>query len=136
MAKDFSKVNTDRVYKTIAEATAEPEADLPGQVTWDDQPDAQEAQETQEEHKTRKPRRTYNAQETQDALTSRQTSGKKGVKLPRINLAFTPEVYKYIQIMSRVRGESMTDFINTALQQHKEQHADIYEKAIEFRNSL
>lgn len=119
MAKDFSKVNTEAVYKTIAEATAEPET-----------------QEVQEAQEARKPRRTYSEQEAQEALNSRQTSGKKGVKLPRINLAFTPEVYEYIKTMSRVRGESMTDFINAALQQHKDQHADIYEKAIEFRNSL
>lgn len=135
MAKDFSKVNTNPVYNAIADATAEPEQ-LPGQTTWETIQEAQEPQEAQEKQTGRKPRRTYSEQETQEALYSRQTSGKKGVKLPRINLAFTPDVYEYIQIMSRVRGESMTDFINLALRQHREQHADIYEKAIEFRNSL
>lgn len=122
--KDFSQLNTGRVYNAIAEATAEPE---------------QEAQDTQEidEVKTeRKPRRTYTEQEAFEIMQTMKTSGRKGLKLPRINLAFVPTVYNYVQIMSRVRGETMTEFVNLALQQHMEEHRDLYEKAIEFRNSL
>lgn len=122
--KDFSQLNTGRVYNAIAEATAEPE---------------QEAQDTQEidEVKTeRKPRRTYTEQEAFEIMQAMKTSGRKGLKLPRINLAFVPTVYNYVQIMSRVRGETMTEFVNLALQQHMEEHRDLYEKAIEFRNSL
>lgn len=119
--KDFSQVNTGRVYGTIAEATAEPERD---------------AQEVQEAAKARKPRKEYSAQERLDFIQEMRTAGRKGVKLPRINLAFAPDVYEYIQIMSRVRGESMTNFVNIALRQHIEEHRDLYDKAIEFRNSL
>lgn len=114
--KDFSKVNTERVYGVIAEATAE--------------------QEIAEEPKTRKPRKTYSEQEAAEIMQGLKTSGRKGLKLPRINLAFAPDVYEYIQIMSRVRGESMTEFVNIALRQHLEEHRDLYDKAIEFRNSL
>lgn len=117
--KNFSQINTDRVYNTIAEATAEPDI-----------------QETQEVQETRKPRKEYTAQERLDFLQEMKTAGRKGVKLPRINLAFSPDVYEYIQIMSRVRGESMTAFVNIALRQHIEEHRDLYDKAIEFRNSL
>ena len=71
--KDFTKtVDTGRVYDTIGEATA------------------QEAPQTQEKRKARKPRKTYTAQEAQAALESNSTAGKKGVKLPRINMAFSP----------------------------------------------
>lgn len=118
--KDFSNVNTGAVYNAIAAATAEPEP----------------AQETQEAAPARKSRKTYTEQEAQEALRALKTSGKKGLKLPRINLAFTPDNYEYIQIMSRVRGESMTEFVNIALRQHMEEHRDLYERAIEFRNSL
>lgn len=122
MAKrDFSQVSTSRIYDTIAEATAEPE---------------QETQEIQEIKKKNKPRKEYTAQERLDFMQDMRTAGRKGVKLPRINLAFAPDVYEYIQIMSRVRGESMTDFVNIALRQHIEEHRDLYDKAIEFRNSL
>lgn len=116
--KDFSQVKAGRVYETIAEATAEPE------------------QEAAEAGKKRKERRTYTEQEAAEIMQTLKTSGRKGVKLPRINLAFAPDVYEYVQIMSRVTGGSMTDFINTAMRQHMNEHHDIYEKAIEFRNSL
>ena len=116
--KDFSKVNTGRVYDAITEATAEP---------------AQEVQETQG---TRKPRKEYTAQEAQEFLATGKTSGHKGVKLPRINLAFNQPVYDYVQTMSRVRGENMTEFVNLVLQQHMEEHKDVYARAIEFKNSL
>lgn len=122
--KDFSQINTGRVYNTIAEATAEPAQEI------------KEVSETQEKHKTRKPRKTYTEQEAAELLQELKTSGRKGLKLPRINLAFAPDIYNYIQIMSRVRGENMTDFVNIALRQHMEEHRDLYEKAIEFRNSL
>lgn len=122
--KDFSQVPTGRVYSTIADATAEPENA------------AQEVQETQEKPRKRKARRTYTEEEAAEILKTLRTSGRKGIKLPRINLAFTPENYDYIQTMSRVRGENMTDFVNLIIAQHKEENTAIYEKAIEFKNSL
>lgn len=119
--KDFSQVNTGRVYGAIAEATAEPEQG------------AAAAQETAQE---RKPRRTYTEQEAAEIMQTMQTAGRKGIKLARINLAFRPDVYDYVLTMSRVRGETMTQFIDKVLREHMEQHTDIYNKAIEFRNSL
>lgn len=115
--KDFSQINTGRVYDTIAAATAEP---------------AQE-QKTQ---KKKKPRKSYTEQEKQEILESLQTAGRKGCKLPRINLAFSPQLYEYVSIMSRVRGETLTRFVNLALQEHMNNHRDIYEKAMEFRRAL
>lgn len=112
MAKDFSNVNTDRVYNTITEATADPETS------------------------TRKDRRTYEGQEAAEFLNSGRTSGRKGLKLSRINMAFTPDVYEYIKTMSRVSGLTMTAFINKALKEHMENHKETYNKALEFRNSL
>ena len=122
--KDFTKVNTGRVYDTIEAATAEQEQNI------------SQNQETQETQEKRKERRTYNEQEALEFMQTLKTSGRKGVKLPRINLAFSPDIYDYIQTMSRVRGENMTQFVNLALRQHMEENRDIYEKAIEFRNSL
>lgn len=119
--KDFSQVDTGRVYDMIAEATAEPE---------------QEAQEKQQKKTAHKPRKMYSAQEAQEFKEQMKTSGHKGVKLPRINLAFAPDVYEYIQIMSRVRGDNLTAFVNLALRQHMKEHGDLYEKAKEFRDAL
>ena len=130
--KDFSNVNTNRVYSAIAEATAEPEqvqeaaAALP-------EPAEQEEQKTRRKQKER---RTYTEQEAAEIMQTMQTAGRKGIKLSRINLAFRPDVYDYVLTMSRVRGETMTQFIDKVLREHMEQHTGIYKKAIEFRNSL
>lgn len=114
MAKDFKGINAGKVQSTIAQAT-------------------QEAPKTQGKRKARK---IYDAQEAADFSEERKTAGRKGVKLPRINLAFSPSLYEYVTTMARAAGMSYTDFINMVLQQHKDDHADAYQKAIDFRNSL
>ena len=93
------------------------------------------AQATVEQGK-RKPRKEYTEQEAQEIAETMHTTGKKGIKLPRINLAFSPSNYQYIEIMSRVRGENLTQFVNKIIAEHREQHGDLYEKAQEFINSL
>lgn len=113
--KDFSTINTGRVYDAIEAATAEPE------------------QETQQKRKERK---TYSKQEAQEFIEELKTSGRKGLKIPRINMGFSPTIYEYIQTMARVSGITMTEFVNIALKQHMEEHKEVYDKAIEFKNSL
>lgn len=85
------------------------------------------------EEKPRKERKTYTEQEAAEALEKMNTSGKKGVKLPRINLAFSPSNYEYIKTMSQVRGQSATDFVNDIIKKDLESHAELYKKAVEFR---
>lgn len=114
--KDF----TAHLQDAITEATA----------------DAQEVEEAQEKLKARKTRKTYTAQEANTFLQDRKTTGRKGIKLPRINLAFNPELYDYCRTMARAAGVSYTDFINTVLQQHMDEHAKAYKQAIEFRKSI
>ena len=114
--KDFS--TNANVRAAIAEATGEAPAD------------------TQEVKPKRKPRKTYSKQEAQELLQTMDTSGRKGLKLPRINLAFAPDVYEYCRTMSCVRGQNMTEFINYCMRQNMEQHMDIYKKALEFRDSF
>lgn len=121
--KDFSKIAADPVYSTIAAATAEPET-----------AETQEVQEAPK--KQRKERRIPTQEEALQAMNALQTTGRKGVKLPRINLAFTPEVYEYIKIMAQVRGENLTQFVNHVLKKSMEDNKKIYDKAIEFRNAL
>ena len=102
--KDFSKVNTAPIYEAITEATAEAEP-MPEKIKYKD-------------------RRTYTAAEAQEAMEKLRTTGLKGVKLPRINLAFSPTNYDFVQTMARVRGESMTDFINFIMNEAREKHAE------------
>ena len=58
------------------------------------------------------------------------------MSLPRINMAFSPECYDYIRTVSKVRGETMTEFLNHIVQRSLDENRDIYEKALEFRNSF
>lgn len=84
----------------------------------------------------RKDRKIPTPAEREEIMSTMQTAGHKGCKLPRINLAFSPANYDYIVAMSRARGETMTEFVNKVLTDHLEAHRDVYDKVIEFRNSL
>ena len=86
--------------------------------------------------KTRGPRREYNAQEAAELKETMQTSGKKGVKMTRINFAIKPSNYEYVKTMSIVAGIGMTEFVNRCIEEHKQAHMDLYNHAIEFRNQL
>ncbi len=107
--KDLTQINTGRVYDTIAEATAQ---------------------------ETRKERKTYNEQEAAEILESGKTSGRKGLKIPRMNLGLTPSNAEYIQTMARATGQNMTDFVNGIIKQHRDEHGELYRQVIEFRNKL
>lgn len=60
-----------------------------------------------------------------------KTQGKKGCYMPRINMAFTPDNHNFIKVMSRIRGESMTEFCNYCIEQYREEHPDIYNRALD-----
>ena len=132
--KDFSQVETGRVYDAIAEATAEAA-----------EPAAE--QDAQEVKQKRRARKTYTDEEKRELIENMTTAGRKGVKMPRVNLklegtdsrmnvACTATNYEYVQIMSRVCGMNLTQFINKALTEHRQDHIDLYEKALEFRRAL
>lgn len=111
--KDFSTAN--KAFDALAEALADT---------------------TPEEPATRKERKTYTDTEAAELLAQYKTSGRKGLELPRINVAFAPDLYMYVRTMARVRGESYTDFINHVLRQSMAENAEVYEQAIQFKNSL
>lgn len=100
------------------------------------QPLAQEVQESEQTRKIYKDRKTYTDDETAEALAYMKTQGRKGVKLPRINTAFTPENYYYVKVMAGVTGTSATDFVNTCIQEHREAHKELFEKAKAIKASL
>ena len=91
---------------------------------------------TQEAPKTRKARREYTDQEKQEIQTAGNTAGRKGCKLPRINLACQQDVYDYITTMAQVTGLKYSKFIDTIIRQHMEEHAETYQQAKKFRESL
>lgn len=106
--------NNNPVFDTIAQATAAPPEDLPRRVR----------------------RKEYTKEEKERYMETLGTSGRKGIKMPRINLALTPENMKYIKCMGQVTGDGMTAFINLIIHQHMEEHEALYEKARDFQRAL
>ncbi len=109
--KDFSNINTGRVYDQIEQATAQPAGPS-------------------------KKGRQFTEDEKQDMLMNGRTRGQAGVKQKRINMAFYPDVYEYINIMSRVTGLSRTEFVNTALRQHMKDNMNLYGTAKKFKQTI
>lgn len=89
-----------------------------------------------DDNKTRKPRKTYTEDEKAKILESMQTRGRKGVKLPRLNISYSPENYEYVHIMARVQGKTLTQFVNEIIEQHRKENSALFEKARDFRKQL
>lgn len=105
---DFTQ-NANKVQTTIAEATGKEQV---------------------------KERKTYSPEEAAQFLAELKTAGRKGVKLPRINMAFAPDLYDYVRTMSKVTGQTLTEFVNLIVRQYMLEHSDLYEQAKAFRDSL
>lgn len=110
MAKGFkNKVsNAQPVYNTIMSS-------------------AQEAQRTQE------------VQEVSPAPAAsevKSTQGRKGAKLPRINMAFSPERLEYLRVMAALRGVSVTRYVNDLVERDMAQNSEIYDRAKGLSHSI
>ena len=66
---------------------------------------------------------------THDVPNAHSTQGKKGQKLPRINMAFSPENLEYLQIVSRIEGKSITEYVNTLIKTDSSIRANEIEQA-------
>ena len=64
------------------------------------------AQQVQDTHDTQ------HTQEVQPAPYTQGTQGKKGQKHPRINMAFPADHLDYLQVISRLEGCSITEYVN------------------------
>ena len=126
--KDFTAASKRNVFDSMMEAAQEAPVTPEEQVT-------PEAQDTYQK-KQYKPRKTYNAEEQAEFMSESRTSGRKGLALPRINLALQPQLHDYVFTMSRVSGITMTAFVNKLVKEHMDEHMDIYEAALRFRDSI
>ena len=86
--------------------------------------------------KNRPARKTYTPEQVEEMREARTTQGRKGCKAVRINMAFSPEVHKFIRTMARVRGESITDFVEHVFKQHMAENIDLYEAAQSFKEVM
>ena len=71
-------------------------------------------------------------QEVQGDFTERQeslrTQGKKGAKAQRFNMAFTPSNLDFIRILAKLKGQTMTQFVNEIIDREREAQADLYKQ--------
>ena len=73
------------------------------------------------------------APKPQDEL---RTQGRAGMKLPRINLAFSPTNYDYVKVMAGIKGQNLTQYINSILDAERDRNSEAYEKAKAIIDSL
>lgn len=65
-----------------------------------------------------------------------QTRGRKGVHLPRINMAFTPENHDYIKTMALITGQTMTEFLNDIITEYRVQYDENYGEIAKMREKV
>lgn len=74
------------------------------------------------------------ALDIQDVQEAQATQGKKGAKMPRINMAFTPSNLDFIRTMAAIRGQSMTQYVNSLIEKER-QNNETYEAAKKLVNA-
>ena len=68
------------------------------------------------------------AEKEKRAKTMR-TQGRKGCKIQRVNMAFSADNYDFLRTVSKLKGDSITNFVNFIVDKYREEHSDIYEQA-------
>ena len=72
---------------------------------------------------------TQDVQEVHDTQEVQRTQGKKGQKLPRINMAFQTVNLEYLQLISRIEGKSITEYVNNLVEQDRQKNSERMEAA-------
>lgn len=86
--------------------------------------------------KNRKMQTPASGEEAKERMALMQTRGRKGVHLPRINIAFTPENHDFIKTMSVVTCQTMTEFLNDVIKQYREVYSQNYDEIIKMRERM
>lgn len=91
---------------------------------------------TEEELKALTAQKEPDVQEVHKRQEALATQGKRGAKAQRINMAFTPSNIDFIRIMAKLKGQTMTQFVNEILDRERENAGETYQKAKELIDSL
>lgn len=65
-----------------------------------------------------------------------RTQGRLGCKMPRINMAFTPENHDFIKKASHYKMMNLTEFVNYIIETYRKEHAEAWERAKETAEDL
>ena len=86
---------------------------------------------------SKKTRKRYTAEEAREILESgRNAQGLGGVKMSRINMAFSPANYEFVKTLARARGETYTQFVNQIIDAYRKEHQEQYEMVLKLRDSF
>ncbi len=79
---------------------------------------------------------TASPEEAEERARLGITRGRKGTRMPKLNVALWADNYQYVKTVSRVVGVSMNDFINQIIQQHSERHPEILQQALDIMEKI
>ncbi len=97
-------------------------------------PSAHDAQITQaapslhSAHKAQETHVTQDVPEPQYAHSAQKTQGRKGHKLPRINMAFSNEHLQYLHAIAGFERMSATQYVNNLIKADMKKREDLYER--------
>lgn len=66
-----------------------------------------------------------------EAAEEHKTQGRKGFKMPRLNISLTPSGMDYVRVMAAISGKSVTRYISDLIDREAANNAAIYEQAKE-----
>lgn len=72
-------------------------------------------------------------QEYAERASQMRTQGRKGCKMPRLNIALTPENHEFVKVMATVSGLSMAQFINALIKKERENNGEDFKRAAAIR---
>ena len=73
--------------------------------------------------------RSLTEAEKEKRAKTMRTQGRKGCKIQRVNMAFSADNYDFLRTVSKLKGDSITNFVNFIVDKYREEHSDIYEQA-------
>lgn len=79
---------------------------------------------------------TAGAEEQRERMENLRTSGRKGCRAIRINMAFTPSNHEFIRVMAKATGRTMTEFCNLILEAYQNEHPEIMAQARVFLDTV
>lgn len=138
MAKKYdpAKLNTDPLYgilsgdgydKSEAEGTSKTQ-ELQEAFETQEVQDVPKADATQDDPIVEVTSKTHKARLKRSIVDGlkKYRGNKNGAKLDRIGMAFLPEIYDFICVMSKAEGMTMTAYVNILVAEEMEKNGDKY----------
>lgn len=74
-------------------------------------------------------KRTLTEAEKAARMSEMRTQGIEGMRLPRINLALSPENYDFVKVLASASGNTMTRLVNLIIAAYRNEHPGLEEQS-------